>query len=169
MKDFFRRSPKSPANIKQLPVVVWSRLLADIERYMTQRRADGTVVLDFYHSQVRDGVRRRYLPDDERLKAHEHMGDYFDRLAYWAESLEAQRARAKRLPPTPRPANVRKVVELPFHRLEAAKLGGKGDPNSPLWHKVADLLLHWEFLEAKSEADPNFHEPAQPTPRQGTE
>lgn len=153
MKDFFRRSPDSPP-IDRLPVVVWSRLFSDIQRYMTQRRADGAIIMDFYHRQVGEAVARRYLPDVKRLKAHQHLADYFHDLDYWAESIEEQRARAKRLPPTPRPANIRKVVELPHHRLEAAKLGGNNDPKSPLWDAVADLLTDWQFLEAKAEADP---------------
>ena len=58
------------------------------------------------------------------------------------------------LPPTPRPANIRKVDELPFHVLEVAKLKGKDDPASPYWDKVADLFTELQFLEAKAEADP---------------
>lgn len=143
----------------RLPVIVWSRLFADLRPYMTMRRADGTVVLDFYHRQVGEAVRRRYLTtEDTRVQFHLHLAEYFHGLDYWAESLEAQRARAKRLPPTPRPANVRKVVELPYHRLEVAKLAGKDDPKSPYWDAVADLLTDWQFLEAKAEADPNFQE-----------
>ena len=153
MASFQQRSPDSP-EVDRLPVVVWSRLFADVEPYMTRRRADGTVVLSFYHRQVGESVASRYLPDDERLRAHLHLADYFADQDYWAESLEAQRARARRLPPTPRPANIRKVVELPHHRLEAAKLGGVDDPKSPLWDAVADLLMDWQFLEAKAEADP---------------
>jgi hypothetical protein len=158
MEDFFRRSPESP-RVDRLPVVIWSRLFSDLRPYMTHRRADGTVVLDFYHRQVRESVRTRYLASEETLtKAHLHLAEYFDSLDYWAESLESQRARARRLPPTPRPANVRKVVELPYHRLEVAKLAGKDDPKSPHWDAVADLLTNWQFLEAKAEADPNFQE-----------
>jgi len=158
--EFLNRSPQSP-KIDRLPIVVWSRLFADIQPYMTRRRADGTVVLAFYHRQVREAVRTRYLSTEEALfEEHLHLADYFHGLDYWAESLEAQRARAKRLPPTPRPANVRKVVELPFHRLEAAKLKGKNDPKSIYWDAVADLLTDWQFLEAKAEADPNFREQA---------
>ena len=44
---------------------------------------------------------------------------------------------------------------MPFHRIEAAKLGGKDDAKSPLWDAVADLLTDWQFLEAKAEADPS--------------
>jgi len=157
MKDFFRRSPESPL-VDRLPVVVWSRLFADVQPYMTRRRADGTIVLDFYHRQVGRAVAQRYLQQDDLLRAHLHLAEYFHGLDYWAESLEAQRARARLLPPTPRPANVRKVVELPYHRLEVAKMAGKDDPKSPHWDTVADLLTDWEFLEAKAEADPNFQE-----------
>jgi hypothetical protein len=157
--------------IKALPVIVWSRLYADLQGFMTQRRADGIAVMDFYHRQVGEAVRRRYLAGgDERIQAHMQLAEYFDSLDFWAESLEAQRARAKRLPPTPRPANVRKVVELPYHRVAVARLV---DPNSSnpdahcqgrdgravrVWDAVADLLTDWQFLEAKAEADPNFQE-----------
>ena len=154
------REKKPEVRIKQLPIVIWSRLFADLRPYMVQGRADGTVVMNFYHRQVGEACVARYFGNDEaaRLAAHERLANYFAGLDYWAESLEAQRARARCLPPTPRPANVRKVVELPYHRLEAAKLGGKDDPDSPYWDKVADLLLDWQFLEAKAEADPNFQE-----------
>lgn len=158
MADYLRRNPESP-KVDRLPVVIWSRLRADLKPYMAERRADGATVMNFYHGQVGEAVRARYLAEaDSRLAAHVRLGNYFHGLDYWAESLEAQRARAKRLPPTPRPANVRKVVELPYHCLEAAKLGGKDDPKSKYWDTVSNLLTDWQFLEAKAEADPNFQE-----------
>jgi hypothetical protein len=156
MKDYFDRNPKSP-KIDHLPFVIWSRLLADLGWHIAERRADGTVVMNFYHVQVSEVVKARYFTEmNTLLNVHIRLGDYFHRLDYWIETLDEQRARAKRLPPTPRPANVRKVVELPYHRLEAAKLGGKEDPKH--WDAVADLLTDWQFLEAKAEADPNFQE-----------
>jgi len=172
VQDFARRSPESPKlkDDDPLPIIVWSRLYADINRYMTHRRADGTVVMDFYHRQVGEAVRKRYLTSEEvRWHVHQHLAEYFAGLDYWAESLEAQRARARRLPPTPRPANVRKVVELSYHRLEVAKLAGKDDPKSKYWDAVADLLTDWQFLEAKAEADPNFQEQesVEPSPATG--
>src|SRR5438128_4708136 len=57
------------------------------------------------------------------------------------ESLAEQRRRAKTLPPTPRPANVRKVDELPWQLLQAAD-----------WEKSEQLLTDLAFLEAKAEA-----------------
>jgi len=164
MAYFYEQSPterEKPTveRLKSLPVVIWSRLFADISPYMTLRRADGTVVMDFYHRQIKEAVRRRYLATEHALvQAHLHLADYFLTLDYWAESLDDQRTRACRLPPSPRLANVRKVVELPFHRLEVAKLAGKHETASPYWDAVADLLTDWQFLEAKAEANPNYRD-----------
>jgi hypothetical protein len=80
------------------------------------------------------------------------MAAHFKGQDYFLESLEEQRARAKRLPPTPRPTNVRKVDELPWQLLQVAKLSGKDDPHSPHWDAVADLFTNLDFLEAKTEA-----------------
>jgi hypothetical protein len=162
LSDFAVRSPDSPA-ADRLPVIVWSRLVADLKPYLVRRRTDGTVVMGFYHRQVEDAVARRYLPTDaQRSVAHEHLATYFHELDYWAESFKAQRARSRRQPPTPRPVNVRKVVELPFHRLEAAKYGAPNDPKSPLWDAVADLLMDYQFLEAKAEATSDWLEHTSP-------
>jgi len=139
---------------RRLPVIIWSRLYHDLERYLTERSADNTTLFSFYHRQFAEVVDNKYLPPDLRLKIHERLATYFANQNYWLESIGAQRARAQRLPPTPRPANIRKVVELPYHRLESAKLAGGADPNSPYWDAVADLLTDWRFLEAKAEADP---------------
>jgi hypothetical protein len=147
-----------PLLLPKLPVVLWSRLNAAIKPYMTQRRADGTQVLSFYHRQVNVAVKNRYLNGNEhRISAHRRLSEYFAAQDYWAESLEAQRARAKRLPPTPRPANIRKVVELPYHVLEVAKLNDPESKKSDAaeWDAVANLLTDWQFLEAKAEADPS--------------
>jgi len=97
---------------------------------------------DFFHRHLFKAVQARYLgQDDAKCAGHVRLAEYFDAQDYWAEDLEAQRARAKRLPPTPRPANVRKVDELPFQRLQARQ-----------WDDLADLLTNWQFLEAKAEA-----------------
>jgi hypothetical protein len=170
MDDFKAHNPNSP-NIDKLPVVIWSRLHASLKPYMAERRADGTNVMNFYHRQVVEVVNKRYLePKENRLTAHNRLVNYFgdEKMDWWAESLEAQRARAKRLPPTPRPANIRKVVELPYHLLERANLVDPESKNPDavyhendgqdvkVWDAVADLLTNWQFLEAKTEADPNF-------------
>jgi hypothetical protein len=80
MADFRKRSPKSPTS-ERLPVVVWARLCADIEPYMTQRLADGTTVLTFYHRQVGEAVTTRYSPEQEKCGFHDALATYFHRLA----------------------------------------------------------------------------------------
>jgi telomerase protein component 1 len=108
---------------------------------------------DFYHRNLFKAVRERYLKEPEQQSAgHARLVAYFQAQDYFLESLEEQRARAKRLPPTPRPANIRKVDELPWQLLNVAKLSGKDDPKSPHWDAVADLFTDLHFLEAKVEA-----------------
>ena len=108
---------------------------------------------DFFHRNLFKAVREQYLLDEAaQSAAHARLGEYFASQDYFLESLEEQRARAKRLPPTPRPANVRKVDELPWQLLQVAKLSGKDDPQSPHWDAIADLFTDLHFLEAKAEA-----------------
>ncbi len=110
-------------------------------------------LLDFYHRNLFKAVQEKHLASGEsQSAAHARLAAYFKGQEYFLESLEEQRARAKRLPPTPRPANVRKVDELPWQLLQVAKLSGKDDPNSPHWDAVADLFTDLNFLEAKAEA-----------------
>src|SRR5439155_17722458 len=98
-------------------------------------------------------VREKHLTTDELQSAtHARLAAYFKGQDYFRESLDEQRVRAKRLPPTPRPANVRKIDELPWQLLQVAKLSGKDDPKSPHWDAVADLFTDLDFLEAKAEA-----------------
>ena len=144
MADFRKRSPRSPT-LERLPVVVWARLFADIEPYMTQRQADGTTVLTFYHRQVGEAASEIYLSGDNKLRSHRQLAEFFHYHAYFLESLQEQRARAKRFPPTPQPANFRKVSELPWQRLEAAKFSGE-------WDAMEQLFTDLFFLEAKAEA-----------------
>ncbi|MCK4602654.1 MAG: hypothetical protein KAU28_09320, partial [Phycisphaerae bacterium] len=80
MNWFYSQSPTEQAKdpedrIKSLPVVVWSRLFVDIESYMSRRRADGTIVMDFYHRQVGEATAKRYLVSDARVRAHQHLAE----------------------------------------------------------------------------------------------
>lgn len=161
MKDFFDRSPTErekpeEQRIKKLPVLIWSRLYSDLEPYLSERAAAGGTVLNFYHRQVADEVRKKYCSGDDEIHCHRQLAAYFgnhDKKPYFLESIEKQRERMK--PPyTPRPVDVRKVDELPHHLLQVAKLVGKDDPKAPEWDAVADLLTDFNFLEAKNEAAP---------------
>ncbi len=137
----------SPAELTALldpgdPLGNVAALLRLLRPYLMRRGE----LLDFYHGQFREAAGLAYLEgDDTKLKAHTDLAEYFNAQAYWLESLEDQRQRAKRLPPTPRPANVRKVDELPWQRLKQAELSG-------LWDEVENLFTDLFFLEAKAEA-----------------
>lgn len=124
-------------------------VLRQIRSYLQHRGQ----LLDFFHRNFYKAVRDQYVADDEACSAtHAQLAEYFGGQDYFLESLEEQRARAKRLPPTPRPANIRKVDELPWQLLQVAKLSGKDDPESIHWNAVADLFTDLHFLEAKAEA-----------------
>lgn len=110
-------------------------------------------LLDFYHRNLFKAVRARYLDTAAaRGLGHERLAKFFGAQDYFRESLDEQRARAKRLPPTPRPVNIRKVDELPWQLLHVAKNLGGSDPTSQHWNAVADLFTDLHFLEAKAEA-----------------
>ncbi len=113
-------------------------VLRQLRPYLLSRAG----LLDFYHRNLFKAVRERYLPSEERQRqAHVRLAEYFNAQDYWLESLEEQQRRAKTLPPTPRPANVRKVEELPWQLLQAAD-----------WQRSEQLLTDLAFLEAKAEA-----------------
>ena len=147
-----RTLPEIPAEDRsgQMQVV-----LRQVRSYLQRKQALGTVLVDFYHRSFWKAVVGKYLGSDQtKAESHVSIAEFFVTQDWFAESLEEQRARAKRLPPTPRPANLRKVVELPWQRLQAAIRAGKDDAKSPYWDEVANLLLDWQFLEAKAEAQP---------------
>ncbi len=157
MTSVHERSPieiakASDERVRRLPTAIWARLYADLEPYLMRRRSDGTVVLGFHHRQVADAVCRRYLGAAARLRVHLHQAEYFAAQSYWVESDAMRKPRRGQRSPSPRLVNVRKVVELPHHRLEAAKAGSRDEVASQYWDAVEHLLTDWDFLEAKIEA-----------------
>jgi hypothetical protein len=142
--DFRARAQHDPPE-PRLPVIVWSRLYFDLEPYLTERDAHGTPVLNFYHRQFGEVAAAAFLNGDARAQAHSHLAEYFQGQDYFHETLDAQRTRARTAPPTPRPVNVRKVDELPWQRLEAAKLRQQ-------WEELEGLFTELPFVEAKAEA-----------------
>ena len=143
-RDFREHARRSP-EIDRLPIVVWSRLFFDLEPYLTERAAGEGTLIGFYHPDLERVARSAYLAGADGVRAHEMLAEYFSAQEYWRESLEDQRRRAATLPPVPRPANVRKVEELPWHLLRIARHHGR-------WDEVESLLSDPSFLEAKVEA-----------------
>jgi hypothetical protein len=75
-EEFMSRAHHEPPG-RRLPVVVWSRLYFDLEPYLTERRADNTSLLSFYHHQVAEVTAARYLAGQARPAAHERLAHYF--------------------------------------------------------------------------------------------
>lgn len=132
LKDFKRRAPKSP-DVERLPVIVWSRLYYDLEPYLTERAADGTSLMGFYHRQLAEAVTDRYLADEDGLVRHRELAGYFG-----GQPLRIAGERP----------NLRKMSELPYQQTMGE-----------LWEEVFQTLTDFEFLERKA-ADMGFAETA---------
>lgn len=113
-------------------------VLRQLRPYLLSR--DG--LFDFYHRNLHKAVVRRCLNSSkDRQAAHAQLAEFFHAQDYWQETVDEQRDRALRIPPTSRPANIRKVDELPWQRLHARQ----GAEIVKLWSELP-------FLEAKAEA-----------------
>ncbi|MEK6287722.1 MAG: AAA family ATPase [Acidobacteriota bacterium] len=115
--------PETGAGRRQIPVVVWSRLYFDLEPYLTERSADGTSLLAFYHRRLNEVAAGEFLREGGRER-HESLARYFARQALWLEK--------------PSSPNLRKLSELP-HQLTRAEL----------WRDLEESLCDLSFIEAK--------------------
>jgi telomerase protein component 1 len=117
-------------------------VLRQLRPYLVDRAG----LLGFFHVSLLRAVQCYYFDNETaRQDAHARLADYFNCQDSFLESADAQRQRARRAPPTSRPANFRKVDELPWQRLKAEQ-----------WDALAALLLNLPFLEAKAEAGKVF-------------
>lgn len=123
LKDFEERARHVPPE-RRLPVVVWSRLFFDLEPYLTERSADGTLLLSFYHRQLREVVEADYLSGDVAQVMHKALAAYF-----WEQPLFDEQSKSP---------NIRKLSELPFQQT----LGEE-------WEPLYATLTDFDFLEAK--------------------
>lgn len=109
---------------EKLPVVLWSRLHSDLEPYITERRADNTTLFAFYHRQLDQVARDRFLTP-VRGGRHHALAEYFG-------------GRDLFLGDAKRP-NLRMLSELPYQQTNA------GD----MWDELHRTLTDFAFLEAK--------------------
>ncbi len=121
LDDFRRRSPKSP-QVASLPVAVWSRLYFDLEPYLTERSADETSLMGFYHRQLAEVVEEDFLAADEGLARHRHLAAHF-------ALPEAEDA----------VFTLRQMSELPYQETRAE-----------LWDPLFETLTNFRFLEQKA-------------------
>ncbi|MFQ5864544.1 MAG: AAA family ATPase [bacterium] len=125
-QDFMARAHHEPPE-RRLPVVVWSRLYFDLEPYLTERSADGTTLLAFYHRQLGEVVAETYLGGEPKRQRHRGLARYFGDLALWVEKYKAP--------------NLRKVSEQPYQQT-----------CGEMWKELEATLCCLEFIEAKCAA-----------------
>jgi len=123
--DFKKRAYHEPPE-QRVPIVVWSRLYFDLEPYLTERDADGTSLMAFYHRQLGEAVVEEYLSGDVKRDRHQGLAQYFGSQSLYIEKDE------KKIP------NLRKLSELPFQQTYGY-----------LWDVLYNTLTDFEFLEAK--------------------
>jgi NACHT domain. len=126
LDDFAARSfQKLPE--RRLPIVVWSRLYFDMEPYLTERSAEGTTLLAFYHNQLRDAATAEYLADKHAQPRNAALAGYFRDRADPAGDRSWTGGYARGL------------SELPYHLAEA------GDED-----ELYATLTDFTFLEHKA-------------------
>ncbi len=128
MEDFRRRFPKSPKT-DRLPVVIWSRLFYDLENYLSERSADGTSLLAFFHQQFSEVVAKVYLDEATEIRRHSALAEYF-----LQQQLQFDSAGRLSL-------NLRKLSELPY-QLRKARMPDE----------LENTLCDLSFIEAKCTA-----------------
>jgi WD40 repeat protein len=123
MDSVRRRSPDSPVT-NRLPPVIWSRLYDELDPYLTQRDADGTSTLGFFHRQLAEVVTADFLAPSGRSDRHDHLADYF--------------ARQPRAVGSSATVNLRRLSELPWHLAGAAR-----------WDRFVNVVADFAFLDAR--------------------
>src|SRR5206468_1561135 len=62
---------------RRLPVVLWARLYADLEPYLSERRVETASVLAFYHCELREIAADAYAADGDGEHRHTELAAYF--------------------------------------------------------------------------------------------
>ena len=126
--DFRERARHEPPE-DRLPIAVWSRLYFDLEPYLTERSADKTTLMTFYHRQLERFVSDELLKGEEKKKRHKGLAQYFEKEPLLIESD------GKKHP------HIRKVSELPYQQM-----------CGEAWDDVEKTLCSLDFIEAKCTA-----------------
>ncbi len=117
MEYFYSQSPterlkNQEDRVKELPVVIWSRLYADLKPYIDLRPAGDVIVLGLYHRQFKEVVVEHYLDSDKRVTAdaHRRLAVYFQHQACPHIKREWHRS------------PLRSLSELPYQRLREGRI-----------------------------------------------
>lgn len=123
LQEFLAHIMASPDR-PRLPVVLWSRLLVDLEPYLTRRALDATPLLDFYHRELRDASSAEFVTA-EKERLHVGLARCFRQ---WGDPTADDSWKGER----------RALRELPYHLVAAAQCD-----------EVEALFTDIQYLEAK--------------------
>ncbi|CAB3397348.1 unnamed protein product [Caenorhabditis bovis] len=154
--------------VRRIPPLLWSRIRSDLPGYLSERAADGVIVLNWYHEQFRNAAIERYFKNVNHLETcHSAMAEYF--LGVWGgvpkpyQYTEMQKQRFgvtenegladRKVPKQPNVFttkdgyhryNTRKLNELPYHLLRAGRIE----------ELLSLCLFDYDFLHAKVSSFP---------------
>lgn len=130
VKDaFWKKSPNSPKT-DRLPVVVWSRMYLDLKPYLTERQANQTVVMNYFHRAFSEVVRNSFLNDTQMKQLHRHIATYFKSQPYEYQSKEGK------LP------NYRKVSEIAYQMMQ-----------NDMWSELQNTITDFDYPMTKCKAE----------------
>ncbi|XP_077979004.1 NACHT and WD repeat domain-containing protein 2-like [Glandiceps talaboti] len=139
---------------RRLPPLLWVRIRSHLSQYLTERGADGSRVINWYHRQFIEAAKHRYLGDAEQRKIiHGGLADFF--MGKWANgskkgyvSKQGQKGEADRhvadqpLSFGKAAYNLRKLNELPVHLVNCMDLESL----------KKDILCNFDWLVTKIQA-----------------
>jgi len=117
-KDFVAHAHHAPPK-RRLPVVVWSRLYFDLEPYLTERSADGTSLMTFYHRQFSEAVAARFLSEPDGRERRLALADYYEGQPLFTGGEPSQPLTKVRQQEITSGLNRRKLTELPYQFSQA--------------------------------------------------
>ena len=113
--------------VRQLPVVVWSRLYFDLAPYLSPRASEGASLMSFFHKELSDVATARYLGGRAK-HMHDVLADVMLSLARGKEAAEREWRGSNHA-----------LAELPFHLIGAER-----------WDDVFATLTDFTYLEDKA-------------------
>jgi tetratricopeptide (TPR) repeat protein len=76
LKDLAKSNRKAP-EVAQLPFVIWSRLLGDLDPFLLHSQSDGAIVLRLGNRRVLERAMALYFPRQRAAAVHEILAVYF--------------------------------------------------------------------------------------------
>ncbi len=123
----FRAGAEWEMPLRQLPVVVWSRLHFDLAPYLSPRASEGASLLSFFHKELADAAQKRYV-DGRSAQLHDVLANVMQRLA-----------RGKDAGAREWKGSAHALAELPYHLTRAER-----------WDDLSATLTDFTYLEQKA-------------------